>query len=612
MAGDRVMADFYSVLLAQYGIRKFKSGINGVYPPTVAGESANLLGQKSGGSDEFTFQETPENGYEMFSVKGNTILWNQLEKVDFSRTINDITFTASNGKLNVSGTASANTYWLGGTDGTSIDFVKDHIYLFSFGNPSYVGSESTFNWYITVAYKLFYQNTEMYKPTSSFSGKLNFTILSGQAINTEFIPQVFDLTHMMGSTVADEIYAMEQNTSGSGVAYFRKLFPLNYYVYNTGSLLSFNGTGVKEVGFNQWDEEWENGIYSSSTGEPIVNPKRIRSKNPIKVFPNTTYYCTAPTSYGAVSVHCYDANDNYISTNSLAINNTFTTPSNCYIIRFNNATNDVTTYNNDICINISSSKNGTYEPYKETICNLPISKYFPNGMRSAGSAYDELSRDKATTRIVSVDLGSLSWNYASQGFMFSSDLANDAVKPSASSAVGNIVCSVLESAPSASIYSGSYGIGIHTNGEIRVRYDNMPTNPTDFQRDMSGVSMFYEIANPAEVPINPPLELSFPTVNGGTEELLPVNGSAPVTSPIKRDVNYLYEFNAVDNIIALCNCIAQEETSPTTHAYSSGDYLMYNYQLYRVTSSISVGGTLTVGTNITATTVMDELLSLTA
>ena len=62
----------------------------------------------------------------------------------------------------------------------------------------------------------------------------------------------------------------------------------------------------------------------------------------------------------------------------------------------------------------------------------------------------------------------------------------------------------------------------------------------------------------------------------------------------------------------MLNCLAQVETSPTTHAYSSGDYLMYNYQLYKVTSSIAVGGTLTVGTNITATTVMDELLSLTA
>ena len=40
---------------------------------------------------------------------------------------------------------------------------------------------------------------------------------------------VFDLTQMFGSTIADYIYTLEQNTAGSGVAWFRKLFPKDYY-----------------------------------------------------------------------------------------------------------------------------------------------------------------------------------------------------------------------------------------------------------------------------------------------------------------------------------------------------------------------------------------------
>jgi hypothetical protein len=53
-----------------------------------------------------------------------------------------------------------------------------------------------------------------------------------------------------------------------------------------------------------------------------------------------------------------------------------------------------------------------------------------------------------------------------------------------------------------------------------------------------------------------------------------------------------------------------EETSTASKAYSEGEYLIYNGTLYRVTSSISSGGTLTPNTNITAVIVGDELTDL--
>lgn len=48
-------------------------------------------------------------------------------------------------------------------------------------------------------------------------------------------PQWFNLTQMFGATKANEIFAMEQNQAGSGIAYFRSLFPENYYPYSTGT-----------------------------------------------------------------------------------------------------------------------------------------------------------------------------------------------------------------------------------------------------------------------------------------------------------------------------------------------------------------------------------------
>ena len=51
-----------------------------------------------------------------------------------------------------------------------------------------------------------------------------------------------DLTAMFGSTIADYIYGLEQATAGAGVAFFKALFPNDYYAYNAGELMSVKAT----------------------------------------------------------------------------------------------------------------------------------------------------------------------------------------------------------------------------------------------------------------------------------------------------------------------------------------------------------------------------------
>lgn len=47
-----------------------------------------------------------------------------------------------------------------------------------------------------------------------------------------------------------------------------------------------------------------------------------------------------------------------------------------------------------------------------------------------------------------------------------------------------------------------------------------------------------------------------------------------------------------------------------TRNYSVGDYVYILGFLYKVTAAVATGNTFTVGTNITATTVMDEIKAL--
>ncbi len=64
------------------------------------------------------------------------------------------------------------------------------------------------------------------------------------------------------------------------------------------------------------------------------------------------------------------------------------------------------------------------------------------------------------------------------------------------------------------------------------------------------------------------------------------------------------------NLQDIVGSVATIESSPATATHAVGDYIVYNGQLYKVTSAISVGQTLTPGTNISATTAGAELTSL--
>lgn len=102
---------------------------------------------------------------------------------------------------------------------------------------------------------------------------------------------------------------------------------------------------------NVWDEEWEVGNYSSTTGEKAVTNNQIRSKNFIPVKPNTTYYFNTGTNS---RVLYYKLDKTFIDS-ELKNSTTFTTPADCYFINFHLGTAYGTTYNNDISINYPST-----------------------------------------------------------------------------------------------------------------------------------------------------------------------------------------------------------------------------------------------------------------
>lgn len=130
-------------------------------------------------------------------------------------------------------------------------------------------------------------------------------------------------------------------------------------IVESGSLVNFTGTGIKTVGFNALSPD---------------GTARLLGGNEYEIF----------GTYTALS---------YSTGETITPVSGKFTPSSDGILTVSGA--DGTT-----CVHLvwSGYRNGEYEPYWTETKALPVSTYFPDGMKSAGTVRDELTRDKAIRR----------------------------------------------------------------------------------------------------------------------------------------------------------------------------------------------------------------------
>ena len=78
-----------------------------------------------------------------------------------------------------------------------------------------------------------------------------------------------------------------------------------------------------------------------------------------------------------------------------------------------------------------------------------------------------------------------------------------------------------------------------------------------------------------------------------------------------RDTNLVVQQLNTETALAY-SAIAATDGPTATANHAAGTYLTMDGVLYKVTSAIAVGETIAAGTNVSATTVMAELIALTA
>ena len=502
-------------------------------------------------------------------IVGGTIAWNQLlQNGNFASTTNWRLYTTSNGSISAAdnvmtitySTASAGGYSFGLTYTAPLTIVTGHKYIITAEvNPDFntkiefeIGtgirnsiSVSTNVWtkcaFVSPRPSYNNFNTIIIKPNNS-------SIVEGSTLKIRNF-MLIDLTAMLGSTIADYVYNLDLSNPGAGVAWFERIFPAPYYAYNAGTLMSVKAASKTSVGFNAWDEEWEVGGINSTDGANISQATTIRSKNYIRVIAGATYYNYCSTS-GVGSwdfLFYYDANKNYIgNSGGYKANTTITIPDNAHYMRFQCNSAYGTTYNHDICINLSWSgyRDGEYEPYDAN--TYPLANVELRGIPKLDTSNrlyydgDTYESDGAVTRKYEIiDLGAQTW-YSNSGtndgqfYTTLSNMANTVAEV-------NGVVSKYYRVNGIDAYNGIEMTISPRGGLLWLEDKSCDNNPNTLTTKLSGVYLVYELDTPttetADGYVNPQIVDDF-----GTERFTDrayAAGDRDVEIPVGHDSEYM-------------------------------------------------------------------------
>lgn len=474
---------------------------DGYYSTLVAGAAENLVGRGSVGAG-YIRRKTGGgtdvgDGTALIKVlKGRSVVWNQIVNGAFESLSGwqnqGITSRVNDGVVTITKNGTSASYLQ-----ATYSVISDHKYYYA-GTLAYTGSSG--NARISIGFrKQDSAGVGMLYVYSSDKQRVSGVIVPEDAVR--FTIRITPNSADIGETGTAESVMLVDLTMMFGAGNepataeeFEALFPLAYYEQNAGAIINNKATGIETIGFNQWDEQWELGTYNQTTGRKTTSEKAIRSKNRQRCLPDTQYYVKTPTR---LIVCFYDAEQKYLS----SVDNVtagFTSPMGACYFAFCTYNNDnVTTYNNDICINFSdSARNGEYQPYWKNVLNLLIPTLTgkkdgtgesvivcPDGMRQAGSTRDEgVVENSYLTKIVRK-------------------------------------------------------IGVR---EYQSYDDSDSTVLTD------GTDTNYPLETPETFILDTPVYVGYRVDGLGMESVLPENGSTPTTAPIAYDV--AYPFNAVDRL----------------------------------------------------------------
>lgn len=541
------------------------------YPQLAVGLADNLAGVDVVDS-EINFRRSgggaiSDGVARIEAIKGNSVVWNQCFG---NGTTNKDYLKWEGNKATINGEFDADdvSFDVVVSGAKFVDPITNHKYLVEIDVISGTISGGIIVHYLPFADKamIISENQLSVKTfvssTTTSSYYFARTIRAGViATNLKVMYRVTDLTKAFPNDW--------QNINTIEEFYSRIPMGVDLNAYNEGEVIHMDVQSIKSQGVNAWDEEWEQGLITDKDGKDKDSAFALRS-NAFRVLPNTMYYVYMSKSDIYIKGFFYDNQMNFIGNGDFDSkgSTSFTVPSNAYYLRlrlYKGSDKLVVSDAPKVCINISdTSINGKYFPYIKRVEDLSIiRKYFPQGMKSAGSAHDEIRYNKATQkwemvqRIGEVDLGSLAWEYnnsVGNERLFTLSLT-DVMQVPNTATKGGLLTTLYSADSFNNIYSHSSDklIGLHTNGQLVV-YDSAYTDAVTFKTDMQGVMLYYELAEPIVTELDAEdqfKDLDYQVWNCGTEKAIAEGKSAPLAADIT------YGFNAIGKIKELESLVAQ-------------------------------------------------------
>ena len=361
---------------------------------------------------------------------------------------------------------------------------------------------------------------------------------------------VIDLTQMFGSTIADHIYSLEQSQAGAGVAWFKKLFPNDYYAYNAGELLSVEGLSAHVmrdaddniIGNYPLDSsltlrgipklDASNNLYYD--GDEYTSDGKVKRKYGIVDLGTLSWtYVSVGTRFSAELPKIKTVDSATTKTNILCPLYVAGSPSDTWnnkdkVISANTSSHvvlvrdtsytDAATFKSAmsgvmLVYELATPTTETAEPYTnpQIVSKYGTLEYVTNSIVPVGHKTTYLTRDifggyvdlisgKLVVDKAMVDLGSLSWTYNA-----------DTATPYFYTALSDINGKPNNINMMSSIYTPKQGFWNIAGSDMCVASGNTYlnisnstyTNATTFKSAMNGVQLVYELATPQTYKLTP-------------------------------------------------------------------------------------------------------------
>lgn len=441
------------------------------------------------------YVKTVPTGAKLMSVKsvgGRSIVWNQL--FDYTQFVNSttdgVTFTNNNdGTITIGGTHTSESKIYSVKMKSNPTAVKGHKYIIMqvYDDAQHIRASNA-----------------VAEAVSDGEMDLRFSVKPGTTLPQTVTPQLYDLTAMFGS--GNEPASVEE---------FEKMFPTDYYPYNTGEVVSAGTESIIEQGANLYYGT-DMLKVGSDTYEYIANSYRCKA---IKLKPNTTYTLSFTSDKTSEIILLMNVNtvvnsQPYLDFRKTSDNRSYRTGDNGYLYVGVYAGNgsvmsaDVVKRLSECEIMIAESDTPiTYAPYHSNVYQIPEAiKALPGYGWSAGTArnYIDYENKKYYKCIDSMDLGTVNWQVETSptfGTYFSTFVDSKKIKK-----IGdftqkrhNILCDkyltvkrdVKEYVDKTILLDGTVSIVT----QIQVK-DTAYTDAAAFKQAMQGVILYYELANP--------------------------------------------------------------------------------------------------------------------